>query len=59
MLVAAPVGLLRVNRGTDANGVTDLLIFMQMQYLRAASKHLGCGNPQHSMYQGGMSEQKS
>ena len=28
MLVAAPGGLLRVNRGTDANGLTDLLTFM-------------------------------
>ena len=30
-----------------------------MQYLRAPSKYLGCGNPQNPMWQGGMSEQRS
>ena len=33
--------------------------FCQMQYLRAARIYLGCRNLQNSMYQGGMSEQRS
>ena len=28
-----------------------------MQYLKAASKYLGSGNPQNSMYKGGMRKQ--
>ena len=42
MLDAAPVRLLRVNRGPDANRLNDLLTFMSNAILKAASKHLGC-----------------
>ena len=58
MLDAAPVGVLRVKSGTDANRLTDLLTFMSKQYLRAARKYLGCGNLKNSMCQGRMSEQR-
>ena len=59
MLNAAPEGQLWVNRGTDANRLTNLLTFMLNAILRAARKYVGCGNHQNSMYQGGMSEQRS
>ena len=53
MLEAAPGGLLRVNRGSDVNRLTDLLTFISNAILiRAASRYVGCGNPQNSMYQG-------
>ena len=48
MLDAAPGGLLRVNRGSDVNRLTDLLTFISNAILRASSKYLGCGNPQNS-----------
>ena len=59
ILDAASGRLLRVNKGSDVNRLTDLLAFISNAYLRAASKYLGCRNPQNSMYQGGMSEQRS
>ena len=61
MLDAAPGGLLRVNRGSDINRLTDLLTLISNAILksRAAHKYLGCGNPQNLMYQGRMSEQRS
>ena len=59
LLGAAPAGLLRVNRGADANKLYDLLTFMSNAIQIAARKYLGCGNLQNSMYQGGMSEQRS
>ena len=59
MLDAAPGGLLRVNRGSDVNRLTDLLTFISNAILRAASNYLGCRNPKNSMYKGRMSEQKS
>ena len=35
MLDAAPGGLLRVNRGTDANRLTDLLKFMSIEIFKS------------------------
>ena len=55
MLDAAPGGLLRVNRGTDTNRLSDLLTFMLNAILIAASKYMGFGNVQNSMCQGEMS----
>ena len=60
LLDAAPAGLLRVNRGADANRLNNLLSFMSNAILiRAAMKYLGCGNLSNSMYQGEMREQRS
>ena len=36
MLDAAPVGLLQVNRGTDANRLTDLITFMSTAILKSS-----------------------
>ena len=58
MLGVAPSGLLRVNRGADANMLDDLLTFMS-NALRATGIYLGCIILQNSMHQGGMSEQRS
>ena len=59
MLDAAPEGLLRVNRGADANRLNDLLTFMSNAILKRERKYLGCGNIQNSMCQGVVSEQRS
>ena len=62
MIDAAPAGLLRVNRGADANRLTDLLTFMSNAILKSgmlARIYLGCGNLKNSLYQGGMSEQRN
>ena len=59
MLDATPGGLLWVNRGSDVNRFTDLLTFVSNAILKSANKYLGCRNPQNSMYQGGMCEQRS
>ena len=56
---AAPRRLLRVNRGTDANSLTDLLTFMPNAIPKTSKQILGCENLQNSMCQGGMSEQWS
>ena len=45
MLVAAPGGLLRVNRGTDANGLTDLLTFMSNAILKSSKQIFGMRKP--------------
>ena len=50
---------MRVNNGTDANMLTDLLTFMSNAILNSAIKYLGCGNLENSVYQGGTSEQRS
>ena len=52
MLGAAPSGLLRVNRGADANRLDDLLTFMSNAILKDI---FGMQKLQNSMYQGGMS----
>ena len=54
MLDAAPGGLLRVNRGSDINRLTDLLAFISNAILADIWE-----DPQNSMYQGGMIEQRS
>ena len=59
MLGAAPSGLLRVNRSADANRLDDLLTFMSNSILKSGRIYLECRNLQNSMYQGGMSEQRS
>ena len=41
MLDAAPVGLLRVNRGTDANWLTDLLTFMSNAIIKSSKQIFG------------------
>ena len=58
VLDAARSGLLRVNRGADANRLDDLLTSMS-NAIREARIYLGCRNLQNSMYQGGMSKQRS
>ena len=44
-LDAAPGGLLRVNRGTDANGLTDLLTFMSNAILKSSNQIFGILKP--------------
>ena len=58
MLGAAPSGLLRVNRGAEENRLDDLLTFMSNAILKSG-KDILLRNLQNSMYQGGMSEQRS
>ena len=41
MLDAAPAGLLRVNRGTDANRLNDLLTFMSNAILKSGKEIFG------------------
>ena len=45
MLDAAPGGLLRVNRGTDANRLTDLLAFMSNAILKSGNQMFGMRKP--------------
>ena len=45
MLDAAPGGLLRVNRGKDANGLTDLLTFMSDAILKSGKQIFGMRKP--------------
>ena len=45
MLDAAPGGLLRVNRGTDTNMLTDLLTFMSNAILKSGKKIFGMQKP--------------
>ena len=45
MLDAAPVGLLRVNRGTDANRLTDLLTFMSNAIFKSGKQIFGMRKP--------------
>ena len=45
MLVAAPGGLLWVNRVMDANGLTDLLTFMSNAILRSGKQIFGMRKP--------------
>ena len=45
MLVAAPGVLLRVNRGTGANGLTDLLTFMSNAILKSGKQISGMRKP--------------
>ena len=59
MLDAAPGGLLRVNRNTDANRLTDLLTFMSNAILKSGKQIFRMWNLQNSMCQGRMSEQRS
>ena len=59
MLGAAPSGLLRVNRGEDANRLDDMLTFMSNAILKSGEDIFGIQKPSNSMYQGGMSEQRS
>ena len=59
MLDAASSGLLRVNKSVDANRLHDLLTFMSNAILKSGKDIFGMPNHQNSMYQGGMSEQRS
>ena len=59
MLDAAPGGLLRANRGSDVNGLTDLLTSISNAILKSGKQIFGMRNPQNSIYQGRMSEQRS
>ena len=59
MLAAAPLGLLQVNKGADANRLEYLLTFMSNELLKSGKDIFGMQKPQHSMYQVGMSEQIS
>ena len=43
--VSVPVGLLRVNRGTDANGLTDLLTYMSNAILKSGEQIFGMRKP--------------
>ena len=45
MLDAAPGGLLRVNRGTDPNRLTDLLTFMSNAILKSGKQIFGMRKP--------------
>ena len=45
MLGAAPSGLLRVNRGADANRLDDLLIFMSNAILKSGKDIFGMQKP--------------
>ena len=45
ILVEAPGGLLRVNRGTDANGLADLLALMSNAILKSGKQIFGMGKP--------------
>ena len=45
MLDAAPGGLLRVKRGTDANRLTDLLTFMSNAILKGGQQIFGMRKP--------------
>ena len=45
MLNTAPAGLLRVNRGADANRLNDLLTFMVNAILKSGKEIFGIGKP--------------
>ena len=45
MLGAAPSGLLRVNRGVDANRLDDLLTFMSNAILKSGKDIFGMQKP--------------
>ena len=45
MLDAAPLGVLRVNRGTYANRLTDLLTFMSNAILKSGKQIFGMLKP--------------
>ena len=45
MLGAAPSGLLRVNRGADANRLDDLLTFMSNSILKSVKNVFGMQKP--------------
>ena len=45
MLGAAPSGLLRVNRGADANRLDDLLTFMSNAILKSSKDIFGMQKP--------------
>ena len=45
MLNAAPGGLLRINRGTDANRLTDLLTFKSNAILKTGKEIFGMRKP--------------
>ena len=45
MLDAAPGGLLRVNRGSDVNRLTDLLTFLSNAILKSGKKIFGVRKP--------------
>ena len=59
MLYAAPESLLQVNRGPNIDMLNDLLRFMSNEIFKRGMQIFGIGNLQNSIYQGGMSEQKS
>ena len=59
MLDAAPSGLLRDNVGEDADRLDDLLTFMSNAIPKIGKEIFGMRNLQNSMYQGGMSKQRS
>ena len=45
MLDAAPGGLLRVNRGSDVNRLTDLLTFISNAILKSGKEIFGMQKP--------------
>ena len=45
MPVPVPLVLLRVNRGTDANGLADLLTFMSNAVLKSGEQIFGMQKP--------------
>ena len=45
MLDAAPGGLLRVNRGSDVNRLTDLLTFISNAILKSSKQIFGMRKP--------------
>ena len=45
MLGVAPAGLLRVNRGADANRLDDLLTFMSNAILKSGKEIFGMQKP--------------
>ena len=45
MLDAAPGGLLRVNRGSDVNGLSDLLTFISNAILKSGKHIFGMWKP--------------
>ena len=59
MLGAAPSGLLRVNKGGDANKLDDLLTFMSNAILKTGKDIFGMQKPSKFNVPGCMSEQRS